>query len=191
MALRRGQAAGSIGRVRSILLAALAAALAVPSAAAAIPPPIGGLTPIAGGCVAEAALSGCTTDPGAGDVTAIAIRPGGAVLYAVQGSSGADNSGGALIAYARNPQTGAIGARISCRAYNTAGLPGCVGDPLLYHAHGLALGPDGVGLYVTAQADLHGTLIAYATDPSTGAIGAQLSCFQRPGAPACPPAYGL
>src|SRR4051812_39164756 len=163
MALRRGQAAGSIGRVRSILFAALAAALAVPAAAGAIPPPIGGLTPVPGGCVAETALSGCTTDPGAGGVTGMAIRPGGAVLYVVQGSSGADNSGGALIAYARNPKTGAIGARISCRAYNTAGLPGCVGDSELYLAHGLALAPDGRGLYVSSQSDLHGTLLAYAT----------------------------
>src|SRR4051794_14812994 len=178
-----------------VLLAMLALLAAlVPQQADAIPPPIGGLTPRS--CVSEVALAGCKTDPGAGDVTAVAVRPNGTVLYVVQGSSAQDDSHGALFAYARDPATGAVGARISCRAYNVANLPGCVQDSTLFNAHSLAIGPGGVGLYVTTQSDLHGTLLAYATDGSTGAIGGLLSCFDRSGAQACGSgtfkrAYGL
>src|SRR3954452_12271801 len=122
MALRPLRPTARIAAMRNrtpFLVALVAAALAVPTATAdAIPPPIGGLTPIPGACVTESAVAGCTTDPGGGGANALAIRPGGAVLYVVQGSSAADDSQGALMAYARNPQTGAIGARISCRAYN-------------------------------------------------------------------------
>jgi 6-phosphogluconolactonase (cycloisomerase 2 family) len=179
------------------LVALVVTALAGPAATAvAIPPPIGGLTPIPGACITESAVPGCTTDPGAGDVNGLAVRPGGTVLYVLQGSSAADNSQGALLAYSRDPQTGAIGARISCRAYGTAGLPGCVGDPALYSPHGLALAPDGTGLYVTSQPDFRGALIAYATDPQTGAIGNPTSCFLEAGNAGCGPvpvqrAYGL
>lgn len=180
----------------AILAMMLAAALAVPAAAAAIPPPIGGLTPIAGQCLTESSVAGCTTDPGAGDVNGLAVRPGGAVLYVLQGGSGGDKSHGALLAYSRNPQTGAIGPRISCRAYDTTGLPGCVQDSALYLPHGLALAPDASGLYVTSQPDLRGGLIAYATDPQTGAIGNVTSCFQEAGNSGCGSAtvqrgYGL
>src|SRR4051794_32479014 len=181
---RAGQA--RIGSMRKPILATiLAAALVVPAAAAAIPPPIGGLTRVPGACVTESAVAGCTTDPGAGDVSGLAIRPGGAVLYVVQGGSGGDGSQGALMAYARDPQTGAIGARISCRAYNPAGLPGCVQDSALLQAHSIVLGPDGHGLYVTSLMDSHGALIAYALNPTTGAIGAPISCFQQVGTSDC------
>jgi 6-phosphogluconolactonase (cycloisomerase 2 family) len=188
VALRVRARLGRIGVMKKttpILLATLAVALAGPATAAAIPPPIGGLTPIPGACLTETAVPGCTTDPGAGDVNALAVRPGGTVLYVVQGGSAADSSNGALLAYSRNAQTGVIGARISCRAFDPTGLPGCVQDSALYLPHGLAVGPDGHGLYVTSQYDLRGALIAYATDPTTGAIGAPTSCFQQVGTQGC------
>jgi hypothetical protein len=167
-------------RLSLTLFAASLLALAAPGIASAIPPPIGGLSAIPGGCISDPAVAGCAADPGAGDATAVAVSANGKALYVVQGTGGPDNSMGAVLAYARDPQTGLIGQRISCRADSVSGLPGCVSDPSLYHARGLAAAPDGHGIYVIGEyggGAAAGAIVSFATDPATGAIGAPTSCF--------------
>src|SRR4051812_36271127 len=103
--------------MRISLISIAVIVLALPASAAAIPPPIGGLTPVPGGCLTEEPTPGCTTDPGA-SVVDVAVSPSGKVLYVLQGPGATSNSLGAVIAYARDPGTGQVGARISCRADN-------------------------------------------------------------------------
>src|SRR4051812_25666764 len=171
--------------MRLSLIAAVVLALALPASAAAIPPPIGGLTPVPGGCLTEDPTPGCTTDPGASDASDVAVSSSGKVLYVLQGQSATTNSLGAVMAYARNPRTGLLGARISCRANNPTNLPGCVGDPSLNTPIALAVPPDGHGIYVLGLYGTKGSLVSYATDPTTGAIGAPTGCFQQSSSSAC------
>jgi Ca2+-binding RTX toxin-like protein len=120
-------------------------------------------------CLTVSAETGCTQSSGLagnGDVT---VSPSGKTIY-VTGSGTGDVS---ISAYARDPATGAIGAKINCVSVDGSG--GCATDINVMPHHYVGVSSNGRTLYASTDAN-GGGILAFSLDPATGAIGAEISC---------------
>ncbi len=198
---RRGRAEAQTLVRRNVILPALAATLVLATAPATARAATGfGQLSGADGCLvapgmksSENGTSGCGDGAALLGASAVAISPDGDNVYVASGTTGATQalSFGSVAILRRNPATGAI-AEVGCLSSDgTDGRDGasgaCTPTPSLLGADGVAVSPDGSSVFVTAAGS--GSVVAFARDPSTGALS-RLGCFQfRPphGSP-CPPA---
>ena len=150
-----------------------------------------------GGCLtapehsSPSGASGCGSGAGLVSPHAVAVSPDGENVYVASGVSGTDlaASYGSLAVLKRDPSTGAV-SELSCWSSDgTDGRDGasgvCATAPGLLGADGVAVSPDGLTVYVTSS--FSGAVVAFARDPSTGALKL-LGCFQGhpPNGSPCP-----
>ncbi|HYQ78860.1 MAG TPA: beta-propeller fold lactonase family protein [Solirubrobacterales bacterium] len=126
-------------------------------------PKSGALRPIPGAtCMAGMALPGCTPATALIGPDVVAVSPDGRNVYV-----GAF-FGSAVVAFSRNPSSGAptqLAGTAGCVAAATAGCATGIG---LGSIEGLAVSPDGTSVYAAAAAS--NALAELARDPSTGAL---------------------
>lgn len=131
----------------------------------------GELTALAGtaACVTTDGSGGeCTTDASLGPVKGLAMSPDGGTLYAAVDA--ASTSGDGIVAFSRNPSTGAI-THASC--VNAGGTSGCATASWLTDTASVAVSPDGSSVYVgTSGSAGKGTVAAFARNSGTGALTA-------------------
>jgi len=143
-------------------------------------PQTGALTPT--GCVAQAAKPGCGDASTLAGVTDLTIAADGRHLYATA------YKGDAVLAFARDPQTGAL-TQTACLAGRT--VAGCTRARALRGAYNLALAPGGRQLYVAARG---GSLALANVDPASGALrqpAGRTGCVAMGAASGCGRARGL
>lgn len=169
-----------IGRL-AVLACAVAALLGIASAAAGATAPLGALTPLANpfGCYLTTAAGACSAAPDLDSIHDVAVSPSANVLYAISSTSN-PVSDYTLSAFALDPATGRLGARIGCLQYIVIDAD-CTGSGGVYGAGRLAVGPDGRGLYAITYDGSVGGLSAFGTNPVTGAITGLTGCFTESG----------
>jgi fibronectin-binding autotransporter adhesin len=128
-------------------------------------PTTGALTQASGGggCVANAATSGCVTGRALDGPDVVTVSPDGRNVYvgAFKGNS--------IAVFTRNPTTGALAqpaGTSGCVAYTP--ISGCAAGVALASPEGMAVSPDGNNVYVAAA--LSGALDVFTRNPSTGAL---------------------
>jgi 6-phosphogluconolactonase (cycloisomerase 2 family) len=157
-------------------------------AASATPPPLGELTEL--GCIRENAGGGCSAGDGLADARGVAVSPDGKNVYVASGQGGG-SSAGALAAFARDPNSGAL-TELNC--VSAVAGDGCTVANELQDAWGVAVSPDGATIYATAHAQgtaLNGGVAAFARDPVTGAIGAEINCVNETATATCAGGHGI
>lgn len=143
----------------------------------------GGLTQLggAGGCVTNAATSGCTRGRALDGADVVVVSPDGRNVYvgAFQGN--------AIAVFARDAASGAVhqpAGAAGCVAAEGAG--GCAPARALRATEGLAVSPDGTSVY--AAAALGNALVAFARDPAAGTLeqlAGTAGCVSDPELPTC------
>ncbi len=125
--------------------------------------------------------------------TAVAVSPDGLNVYVAYGSVGTTvaSSFGALAILKREPATGAI-SEVGCLSSDgTDGVDGasgvCTAMPSLLGADGVAVSPNGLSVFVTSS--FSGAVVAFAREPSDGAL-TRLGCFQSRPVGGAPCKYG-
>lgn len=123
------------------------------------------------GCIVNSALTGCTTGVQLEGANAVAISPGDKSVYVTSLSN-------SVTAFARTPSTGQLaqlGGTSACVIYVLA--VGCSLGRTLSDPEGLAVSPDGAGVYVAAFAS--GALDVFDRNAGSGAL------IQKPRSPGC------
>ncbi|MBV9818708.1 MAG: beta-propeller fold lactonase family protein [Solirubrobacterales bacterium] len=131
------------------------------------------------GCVAEDGADGCAAGQGLTGAAGIAISPDGRDVYV------ASDTSNAVVAFARNPSTGAL-SEIGCIA--ETGVDGCTPAAGLSAATGIAVSPDGANVYATSETS--DAVVAFSRNASSGALTWQ-GCTAHGGAEGCAAAPGL
>jgi DNA-binding beta-propeller fold protein YncE len=111
------------------------------------------------GCNSAVPLPQCTQGPALLGADVVAVSDDGKNVYAGSFLSNA------IVVFARDPSTGAL-TQTSCVAEATEGP--CTAASALQGVEGLAVSPDGSGVY--AGAAITGTVSGFARDASTGAL---------------------
>ena len=130
------------------------------------------------GCVQDSTLgsSGCATSvAGLSSVRGVTVSPDGASVYAT------GESDDALVAFSRNPATGALTGQGCFSDDGGGGDPGCIATDGLNAPYAAAVSPDGKSLYVAANAD---DAVKRFDRSSGGALTAR-PCVDDSGAGAC------
>ncbi len=126
-------------------------------------PKTGALRPIPGAtCMAGVALPACTPVTALIGPDVVAVSPDGRNVYA-----GAF-FGSAVVAFARDPSTGALTQLAGTAGCIAAATAGCATGVGLGAIEGLAVSPDGASVYAAAAAS--NALAELARDPSTGVL---------------------
>jgi DNA-binding beta-propeller fold protein YncE len=147
--------------------------------------------------VSEAPAGPCTSVPGLGGVSSLALSPDGTSLYAVGGT---DNTLVAFAVAAGNAlrPIGCLEDREASQFRDEEGpspLDACAKAPALDTASGVAVSPDGRTIFVTAAGS--NALTSYARDAATGAL-TPMGCIEERANPdeglqleGCTPGIGL
>jgi DNA-binding beta-propeller fold protein YncE len=169
----------------AMCVSSLAVALAPAAASGA-----SGFGPLSGanGCLvapgtasADKGTAGCGVGKGLVGANSVAVSPDGANVYVASGTAGVSvaSSFGSVAILRRDPTTGAV-AEVSCLSSDgTDGRDGasgaCTPTPSLLGAHGIAVSPDGLTVFVTSS--FSGGVVAFARNPATGSL-TRIGCFQ-------------
>jgi DNA-binding beta-propeller fold protein YncE len=172
--------------VRPALLASSLGLLVAPAMASAS----SGFGPLSGssGCLvapgmasADKGTSGCGAGKGLVGANSVAVSPDGANVYVASGTVGVSvaSSFGSVAILKRDPTTGAV-SEVGCLSSDgTDGRDGasgaCTVSPSLLGAHGIAVSPDGLTVFVTSN--ISGGVVAFARNPATGSL-TRIGCFQ-------------
>jgi DNA-binding beta-propeller fold protein YncE len=177
-----------------VLRRAAMIALCAPSLAVALSPALAsgasGFGPLSGpgGCLvapgmasAEKGTAGCGAGKGLVGANSVAVSPDGANVYVASGTAGASvaSSFGSVAILKRDPTTGAL-SEVGCLSSDgTDGRDGasgaCTPTPSLLGAHGIAVSPDGLTVFVSSN--ISGGVVAFARTPATGSL-TRIGCFQ-------------
>jgi len=171
------------------MLAMCASSLAV-ALAPAVASGASGFGPLSGanGCLvapgtasADKGTAGCGVGKGLVGANSVAVSPDGANVYVASGTAGVSvaSSFGSVAILKRDPTTGTV-AEVSCLSSDgTDGRDGasgaCTPIPSLLGAHGIAVSPDGLTVFVTSN--ISGGVVAFARNPATGSL-TRIGCFQ-------------
>jgi len=176
--------------LRRVVLAMLCASGLTLTPAPAAATAASGFGPLSGanGCLvapgmasAEKGTSGCGVGKGLVGANSVAVSPDGANVYVASGTAGVGvaSSFGSVAILKRDPTTGTV-AEVGCLSSDgTDGRDGasgaCTPTPSLLGAHGIAVSPDGLTVFVTSN--ISGGVVAFARDPATGLL-TRIGCFQ-------------
>jgi DNA-binding beta-propeller fold protein YncE len=141
----------------------------------------------------EKGTEGCGVGKGLVGANSVAVSPDGANVYVASGTAGATlaESFGSVAILKRNPATGGISETACLSSDGTDGRDGasgaCTAMPSLLGAHGIAITPDGLTVFVSSN--ISGSVVAFSRDPATGLL-TRIGCLQAkpPLASGCTPA---
>jgi DNA-binding beta-propeller fold protein YncE len=130
---------------------------------------------------ADKGTSGCGVGKGLVGANSVAVSPDGANVYVASGTAGTSvaSSFGSVAILKRDPATGGV-SEVGCLSSDgTDGRDGasgaCTVTPSLLGAHGIAVSPDGLTVFVTSN--ISGGVVAFARNPATGSL-TRIGCFQ-------------
>lgn len=129
-------------------------------------------------CFTLTLVPGCTQTGLISNATSIAASDQRVYLATSFPNNTANGTVGGVTVIPRNPTTGALTAPTACRSsVATLAAPTCVtGDPIGTRATGIAVTPDGDGLYVTGAISSGSTVLGYDLAPD-GDLDTAPSCL--------------